>query len=89
MIPAGLKQRVHDLLGPRGYLDRAEDLALYEYDGGGIGDSLVTSATDALGQVTTYDYDFRHRKTTVTLPDPLPAGQPALSLGAAGRGRRR
>src|ERR1035438_6423444 len=34
MIPAGLKQRVHELLGPRGYLDRPEDLALYEYDGG-------------------------------------------------------
>src|ERR1019366_9028614 len=34
MIPAGLKQRVHDLLGPRGYLDRPQDLALYEYDGG-------------------------------------------------------
>ena len=34
MIPAGLKQRVHDLLGPRGYLERPEDLALYEYDGG-------------------------------------------------------
>ena len=34
MIPAGLKKRVHALLGPRGYLDRPEDLALYEYDGG-------------------------------------------------------
>ena len=34
MIPGGLKQCVHDLLGPRGYLDRPEDLALYEYDGG-------------------------------------------------------
>jgi glycolate dehydrogenase FAD-linked subunit len=34
MIPAGLKKRVHDLLGARGYLDRAEDLSLYEYDGG-------------------------------------------------------
>ena len=34
MIPAGLKQRVHALLGPRGYLDRPQDLALYEYDGG-------------------------------------------------------
>jgi glycolate oxidase len=34
MIPAGLKQRVHSLLGPRGYLDRPQDLALYEYDGG-------------------------------------------------------
>src|SRR3954453_11355397 len=34
MIPAGLQQRVHNLLGPRGYLHRAQDLALYEYDGG-------------------------------------------------------
>ena len=34
MIPAGLKKRVHVLLGPRGYLDRPEDLKLYEYDGG-------------------------------------------------------
>ncbi len=34
MIPAGLKQRVHNLLGPRGYLHRPQDLALYEYDGG-------------------------------------------------------
>src|SRR3954451_20633618 len=34
MIPAGLTKRVHALLGPRGYLHRAEDLALYEYDGG-------------------------------------------------------
>ena len=34
MIPADLKQRVHALLGPRGYLDRPQDLALYEYDGG-------------------------------------------------------
>jgi glycolate oxidase len=34
MIPAALKKRVHDLLGPRGYLDRSEDLSLYEYDGG-------------------------------------------------------
>src|SRR3954451_2952515 len=34
MIPAGLKERVHAILGPRGYLDRVQDLALYEYDGG-------------------------------------------------------
>src|SRR5437868_13414 len=34
MIPAALKKRVHDLLGPRGFLDRPEDLSLYEYDGG-------------------------------------------------------
>jgi glycolate oxidase len=33
MLPAGLKQRVAALVGPRGYLDRPEDLALYEYDG--------------------------------------------------------
>ena len=34
MIPAGLVQRVAALLGPRGYLDRPQDLTLYEYDGG-------------------------------------------------------
>src|SRR6266480_3489764 len=34
MIPTGLKQRVHDVLGPRGYLHQPEDLALYGYDGG-------------------------------------------------------
>src|SRR5665811_1003540 len=34
MIPSGLKKHVHALLGPRGYLDRPEDLSLYEYDGG-------------------------------------------------------
>ncbi|HTT63448.1 MAG TPA: FAD-linked oxidase C-terminal domain-containing protein [Bryobacteraceae bacterium] len=33
MIPAAARQKLIDLLGPRGYLDRAEDLALYEYDG--------------------------------------------------------
>ena len=33
MIPAEAKQQIHDLLGPRGYLDRPEDLMLYEYDG--------------------------------------------------------
>jgi glycolate oxidase len=34
MLPAALKGRVAALLGPKGYLDRPEDLALYEYDGG-------------------------------------------------------
>jgi glycolate oxidase len=34
MIPAGCKDRLVKLLGPRGYLDRPEDLSLYEYDGG-------------------------------------------------------
>src|ERR1700739_2326961 len=33
MLPAALKPRVATLLGPKGYLDRPEDLALYEYDG--------------------------------------------------------
>ena len=33
MLPAGLKERLAALMGPRGYLDRPEDLALYEYDG--------------------------------------------------------
>src|SRR5512132_689483 len=34
MIPAACQSRFAELLGPRGYLDRPEDLALYEYDGG-------------------------------------------------------
>jgi glycolate oxidase len=34
MIPAAMSSRVRTLLGPRGYLDRPEDLALYEYDAG-------------------------------------------------------
>ena len=33
MLPPKAKQKLADLLGPRGYLDRPEDLALYEYDG--------------------------------------------------------
>src|SRR5438094_637877 len=33
MLPATLNKRIAALLGPRGYLDRAEDLKLYEYDG--------------------------------------------------------
>jgi glycolate oxidase len=33
MIPSACKDRLAKLLGPRGYLDRNEDLALYEYDG--------------------------------------------------------
>jgi len=34
MLPPAAKQKLADLLGPRGYLDRPEDLKLYEYDGG-------------------------------------------------------
>ena len=34
MLPSGVKERIAALVGPRGYLDRPEDLALYEYDGG-------------------------------------------------------
>ncbi len=34
MIPEKAKRRVAGLLGPNGYLDRPEDLLLYEYDGG-------------------------------------------------------
>src|SRR5215469_4043786 len=34
MIPTACKERLARLLGPRGYLDRPADLALYEYDGG-------------------------------------------------------
>src|SRR5579871_5033503 len=33
MLPAACKQRIASLVGPRGYLDRPEDLAIYEYDG--------------------------------------------------------
>jgi glycolate oxidase len=33
MIPAEAKKKLVDLLGPRGILDRPEDLTLYEYDG--------------------------------------------------------
>ncbi|MGC9972278.1 MAG: FAD-linked oxidase C-terminal domain-containing protein [Bryobacteraceae bacterium] len=33
MIPAAAKQELAALAGPRGYLDRPEDLMLYEYDG--------------------------------------------------------
>jgi glycolate oxidase len=33
MLPAEAKQKLAALLGARGYLDRPEDLALYEYDG--------------------------------------------------------
>jgi glycolate oxidase len=33
MLPPDAKRELVDLLGPRGYLDRPEDLTLYEYDG--------------------------------------------------------
>ena len=33
MLPAKAKEKLAQLLGPRGYLDRPEDLTLYEYDG--------------------------------------------------------
>src|SRR5581483_1383863 len=33
MISAEALREIDQLLGPRGYLDRPEDLALYEYDG--------------------------------------------------------
>ena len=32
-LPPAVKQSLVDLMGPRGYLDRPEDLTLYEYDG--------------------------------------------------------
>src|ERR1700733_7138838 len=32
-LPEAAKRRIADLVGPRGYLDRPEDLSLYEYDG--------------------------------------------------------
>jgi hypothetical protein len=34
MVPAACTERIAALLGPPGYLDQPEDLALYEYDGG-------------------------------------------------------
>ena len=34
MLPTGCLERLAALMGPRGYLDRPEELALYEYDGG-------------------------------------------------------
>src|SRR5437867_5062954 len=33
MLPPEAKKKLADRLGPRGYLDRPEDLLLYEYDG--------------------------------------------------------
>jgi glycolate oxidase len=33
MLPSAAKQKLIALLGPHGYLDRPEDLTLYEYDG--------------------------------------------------------
>src|SRR5213082_1144660 len=33
-LPPAAKKRIMDIVGPRGYLDRPEDLTLYEYDGG-------------------------------------------------------
>src|SRR5450631_2197459 len=33
MLPPEAKKELATLLGPRGYLDRPEDLSLYEYDG--------------------------------------------------------
>src|SRR5580704_1951502 len=32
-LPPPAKRKIIDLVGPRGYLDRPEDLSLYEYDG--------------------------------------------------------
>jgi glycolate oxidase len=32
-LPAAAKKAITEVVGPRGYLDRAEDLSLYEYDG--------------------------------------------------------
>src|SRR5579863_48474 len=32
-LPPAAKKKIIDIVGPRGYLDRPEDLALYEYDG--------------------------------------------------------
>jgi len=32
-LPAAARKKIMELVGPRGYLDRPEDLSLYEYDG--------------------------------------------------------
>ena len=34
MLPSGVTEQIAAVVGARGYLERAEDLALYEYDGG-------------------------------------------------------
>ena len=34
MVPSAVMERIAALAGPHGFLDRPEDLALYEYDGG-------------------------------------------------------
>ena len=34
MIPASARQRLVDTVGPKGFLEKPEDLRLYEYDGG-------------------------------------------------------
>ena len=33
LLPPAAKKRLIDIVGPKGYLDRPEDLVLYEYDG--------------------------------------------------------
>src|SRR5580704_15928921 len=33
LLPPAARRKIIDLVGPRGYLDRPEDLSLYEYDG--------------------------------------------------------
>lgn len=42
----------------------------YQYDGGDVGDSLLTSVTDGLDHTTTLGYDFRGRLTSTELEDP-------------------
>src|SRR3954451_20765102 len=32
-FPAAARKKLSEIVGPRGYLDRPEDLTLYEYDG--------------------------------------------------------
>src|SRR3954451_14879390 len=33
LLPPAAKKRLIEIVGPKGYLDRPEDLSLYEYDG--------------------------------------------------------
>src|SRR5262249_4911433 len=69
----GLGRRVTELLGNDDSNTSSNNMvvqAQYHYDHDGIGDSLLTSSSDALGRTTTYQYDFRGRATGTTLPDP-------------------
>jgi len=46
----------------------------YEFDGGGVGDSRLTSVIDPIGRESTMEYDWRGRLVETTLPDPDATG---------------